>query len=186
MRGRPRKVYLEGDAPVLFGTHIRKQFRDMVPQSVNVREEMEFWIQERWGDRKKAELSELVIKREKVLAELASIDANIRVKEYEIKKDEEFRTAVANQKKYMVHAFRQVVGISKSHGRISMKPEWITKLYGISFSVNRVNAEFSDLLLDMEAGISDEDLIVKYAIRREQKGEREDEIVKTMREEILK
>ncbi len=178
MRGRPRKIFLDRDAPVQVTGRVKKWIRDLIPHDANISHDFESYILVKYGDADRSQLEALRMKEIELREELSSIRGKILVIEARMKQEEDIRKSLEIQTKYCAEAFRVFMGIiKKNHGRsITMKEEYISRIYGINFNRQAVNDSWEDL---SDIGVwSDEMLIERFDIRKGQKGEREDEIMK--------
>lgn len=180
MRGRPRKIFLDRDAPVQITGRVKKWIRDLIPHDANISHDFESYILVKYGDADRSQLESLKMKEIELREELSSVRGRILVIEARMKQEEELRRSMEIQIKYCAEAFRVLMGIiKKNHGSsITMKEEFISRIYGISFNRQAVNDSWDDLT-DIQEW-PDEMLIEKFDIRKQSKGEREDEIMKTV------
>lgn len=180
MRGAPRKLYLDRDTPVQLGPRVPKYIRDMIPHDANISRDFQEFVLIKYGDADRAQLQALKMKEIELMEELSSVRGKILVIEARMKQEEEMRRSLEIQRKYCAEAFRVLIRtIRKNHGTgVAMKEEFIYKVYGISFNRQAVNDSWEDL--DDIQEWPDQVLIERFDIRKGDKGEREDEIMKTV------
>ena len=180
MRGRPRKIFLDRDAPVQITGRVKKWVRDLIPHDANISHDFESYILVKYGDADRAQLEALRMREIELREELSTVRGRILVIETRIKQEEDLRKSMEIQARYCAEAFRVLTGIiRKNHGTgVTMKEEFISRIYGISFNRQAVNDSWDDLT-DIQEW-PDEMLIEKFDIRKQSKGEREDEIMKAV------
>jgi len=183
MRGRPRKVYLNSDVPVQLAVRVPKYIRDAIPPNVNMSREIETFLRVKYSEPGEAELQSLRLKEMELREELIAITGKIRIIEEKQRQREELLNAIKFQRDYSLAAFKKIIAIEmKGHPldhRISMKIEAIISLFGIEFDKERLNKEFDEFLERMaDNSINDDEIISRYNLKKVQKGERENEIIK--------
>ena len=85
--------------------------------------------------------------------------------------------------KYLVSAFKLLVSeIAKNGGTsIQLKEEFIRSKYGITFNRKKVNEDFEELWENLRE-MSDTDLIERYELVKDKKGELEEQIYRSIDE----
>ena len=138
-------------------------------------------------------LLELVVQNEEIkrkidkfaLAERAAklqrdadiVKAQLAKLELEEQKNEEMSKLLRQTRMYMVAAFRMLYNSSRNG--ITMFPEAIQKLYGISFDISKCNANWKII-----SGMDDDELVSFLAIRKVPgKAKKEEEIMREMQNE---
>jgi hypothetical protein len=180
-KGRPRKlVRMEGDIPIEIHTSIAKRFYDLVPEHVRWKDLLEQFIIARFSDPKEAEIEKLQDELDRLDTERAKKKVQLDEKLKEKKRKEDLQKSIEVQRRYCAQAFRTLVQKIRKSGdsKIRMPPEVISRVYGISFNLKHASEEWDEMINIDEW--SDIDLIEKFDIRKESKGEREDEIMKTV------
>lgn len=180
MRGRPRKIFLDRDAPVQITGRVKKWIRDLIPHDANISHDFESYILVKYGDADRAQLEALRMKEIELREELSSVRGRILVIEEKIRAESELKKAIETQQKLLEKATRKLVmeGIAR-HG-ITMRPEFISKIYGVSLDIDRLNRDVvdEDWKLDYETGkFSDIELAERYSVVKTGKGQRENEFL---------
>lgn len=184
-RGRPRKlVRMEGDLPVEIHTAIAKRIYDLVPDHVRWKDLLEQFIIARFGDPDEAEIEALQAELDSLETERARKKIQLDEKLKEKRRKEELQKSIEIQRRYCAEAFRVLIGkIKKNHGTgVTMKEEFISKIYGISFNRHAVNNSW-DELIDVQDW-PDEMIIERFGIRKTERGEREDEIMRAVKAKV--
>ena len=88
---------------------------------------------------------------------------------------EEYVKQKENEVKYLHAAFSQIVKLQEKIGKISVKQDWIQKVYGIQFNIDQVNRDFNQTLVEL--CLPPSYLVEKYRIRKVQTGEREEKMM---------
>ena len=94
--------------------------------------------------------------------------ANRRRKE-EYNRQEEYKI------KYLHAAFTQILKLQEKIGKITVREDWIRKIYGIQFDLDLVNQNFTQALEDI--GLPPDYVVEKYNIKKLEKGDREDKMM---------
>ena len=75
----------------------------------------------------------------------AELSARIITLRNQIRQQQEINDAILRTNMFLVTSFRMLYNISKSSGQITMYPEAIEKVFGITFNVKKCNENFEDL-----------------------------------------
>lgn len=183
-KGAPRKVHTQSSFPREIHTTVRNWVYELLPSGLNVNEAIEPLIIAAYGEKAERELS---VQREKVQKmEIDLARERVILSELEEKKRQKdiVQEKMRTQQKYMAFAFREIAKMSRAAREITIRSEWIVKSYGISFNRTKANREiFRHGELNREMlDLPDADLIERYGIAKELKGDREQELLARMKE----
>lgn len=112
-------------------------------------------------DTQEMQLSKLEKEKAEHDQKAAMLSAKIITLRNEMRQQEEINNALKRTSMYMATAFRSLYNISKSSGQISMYPEAIEKVFGITFNIQKCNENFEELEL-----MDDDDLISFLEIKK--------------------
>lgn len=183
-RGPPRKVFTESNFPREIHTTIPNHVFQLLPEGT-INSVLEALITAAYGDKEKRELEEQRKKVSDLEIELSRERVRLAEIEKSVREKEQMEEALKKQDRYMAHAFRRIVREARSYGRITMKPEWISRIYGISMDVKKVNRDLEASGGKIAALLSrhDYELVENYGITKEQRGKMEPELVREMEAE---
>ncbi len=181
--GRPRVLHT--NETVRRDLHItpRNWIINLVPKDIDRTELFETVVIARYGDPLSRDLMEAEKKMRAL--ELETMRAKL---EYEALKDEaesmeRLKKSLEKQREYLFAAINILVSAARKGGSkgITMDDESISRVFGITFDRKKLNGEFQKFIEELDSNrLSREQIIEDYAIRKTQKGEREDEIVGTI------
>jgi len=144
MVGRPRKQYKEGEIPFTLHITVTEAIRRLIPENVNISEEVRQYLLFKYGDPKKGELAYLKKERDKLQNELISINARIQELEREIEEQEKLKVYVEAKNLYAVWVFWNIVKDSAKRGILVWSDyDKVESLFGITLN-------FKELKNDIE------------------------------------
>ena len=146
-KGRPKKMAMNvEDIPVRVGTTISKKYWDMVPGDVTWKELLEEIIAIKFSNKEQYELRKIKDEKDKLEVQLAKLKILESEIEHKQQSEEEVRKQIKQTSLYLEEAFKMIYHQSgKDIGKITMYPEAIERLYGITFNVEKANKHFSEL-----------------------------------------
>ena len=172
--GRPRKLYLQGQARITTSLSVKEEIRDLIPREKKISREFEEFIVWKYGDKEENDLQSLIKQREELLSKLGRIDFDIRDIERRIKDKEEMRKSLEIQEKYKAHVLRTILSKYKDRPP-NINQEWMSKTYGISFEIPKGNwIEIYNKVQDLDDSL----LIEMFGIEKTGIGEREKEVIR--------
>uniref|UniRef100_UPI0023F26A2D hypothetical protein n=1 Tax=Metallibacterium scheffleri TaxID=993689 RepID=UPI0023F26A2D len=136
--GRPRKLYLQGQARITTSLSVKEEIRDLIPREKKISREFEEFIVWKYGEKEENDLQSLIKQREELLSKLGRIDFDIRDIERRIKDKEEMRKSLKIQEKYKANVLRSLLSKYKAHPP-ELNSDWLLRTYGISFTVPKGN-----------------------------------------------
>jgi len=144
MVGRPRKQYKEGETPSILHIMITESIKRLIPENVNISEEVRQYLLVKYGDPKKGELADLKKERDKLQNKLISLNAQIQEKEREIEEQEKLKVYVEAKNLYAVWVFWNIVKDSVKRGILVWSDyDKVESLFGITLN-------FKELKNDIE------------------------------------
>ena len=144
MVGRPRKQYKEGETPLILHIMVTEAIRKLIPENVNISEEVRQYLLFKYGDPKKGELAYLKKERDKLQNELISVNARIQELEREIEEQEKLKVYVEAKNLYAVWVFWNIVKDSVKRGILVWSDyDKVESLFGITLN-------FKELKNDIE------------------------------------
>ena len=180
---RPRKIYIKGEEPVSRQIQLPAYVWDLFPQGRPLNHSIKEMALAAFGQDGKFEKQQLDMEIQEIEAKLAGLVARRSVVERKEKEKEELRRAMNRTSKYLVSAFKLLVSeIVKNGGTsIQLKEEFIRSKYGITFNRKKVNEDFEELWENLRE-MSDTDLIERYELVKDKKGELEEQIYRSIDE----
>jgi len=132
-----------------------------------------------YANKDEKDLSLLKKKAAELEYELSKVKVEIHNKEQAIQHQEEVQRSIIMQRKYMASVLRRIIKTSFSSRKVTTKPEWIEKLYGMSFDIPSLDTLLADTSKSIEQlyEISEMDLIEIVSARKISKGQKEPEIM---------
>ena len=178
-RGAPRKVFTLEDAPRRLETQIKTWIYGLFPAGRPINEVLEELLTVAYANKDEKDLSLLKKKAAELEYELSKVKVEIHNKEQAIQHQEEVQRSIIMQRKYMASVLRRIIKTSFSSRKVTTKPEWIEKLYGMSFDIPSLDTLLADTSKSIEQlyEISEMDLIEIVSARKISKGQKEPEIM---------
>ncbi len=171
--GRPRKLYLQGQARITTSLSVKEEIRDLIPREKKISREFEEFIVWKYGEKEENDLQSLIKQREELLSKLGRIDFDIRDIERRIKDKEEMRKSLKIQEKYKANVLRSLLSKYKAHPP-ELNSDWLLRTYGISFTVPKGN--WKEIAEDIEK-MDDSLLIDTFSVKKVGIGQREKEVM---------
>ena len=100
-----------------------------------------------WNEKLKAAISKLDLQKKAIEAQKQAdaYRAQLAQLELEERQKEEIAEQIRRTNTYLITAFREFYKSEKSNGRITMFPEAIEKIFGITFNIEKCNKNFEEI-----------------------------------------
>ena len=180
-KGAPRKLFTTETFHRDLHTTIRNSVFELLPDGP-VNATIERLILAAFGDRDERDLAEQREKVKKMEVELSR--EKVALAEMEKRKQEKdaLQEKLRRQEKYLAYVFRLLVRKAKPFREITIKPEWVSRVYGVSFDIERANRDIfghggpGTRVLEYP----DAELIEQYDLKKGTMGEMEKELLERM------
>ncbi len=142
MVGRPRKNYKPGEIPVILHISLTQDIKNLIPNNLNVSEEIRKYILFKYGNPKKGELIELKKQRDKLTTELAIINSKIAELEKELEEQEKLQTYIKTKNLYAVWKFWAIANESIKRGvLVYTDPDKLESVFGMTLNLNKLGKD---------------------------------------------